>query len=99
MESQGRGTSKGTPITMITPRLFNTFSFFCHPGLVKRDLFQPMDSLGIFEVEDPNIGRVKSQYTSIVRDVERKVIVQGLVYQNILVEGRIFYRPEEEQMF
>jgi len=58
-----------------------------------------MDSLGIFEVEDPNIGRVKSQYTSIVRDVERKVIVQGLVYQNILVEGRIFYRPEEEQMF
>ena len=37
--------SQGTPFAM-TPRPFHTFSFFCHPGLVKRDFFQPMDSLG-----------------------------------------------------
>ena len=42
----GRGTSRGTPFTMIHLRLFHTFSFFCHPGLVKRNFFQPMESLG-----------------------------------------------------
>ena len=42
----GLGTSRGTPLTMISQRLFHMFSFFCHPGLVKRDFFQPMDSLG-----------------------------------------------------
>ena len=42
----GRGTSRGTSFTMIAPRLFHIMSFFGHPGLVKRDLFQPMDSLG-----------------------------------------------------
>ena len=41
----GHGTSRGTPFTMIPPRLFHTFSFFCHLGVVKRDFFQPMDSL------------------------------------------------------
>ena len=29
-----------------TPKVFHTFSFFGHPRLVKRDLFQPIDSLG-----------------------------------------------------
>ena len=43
----GCGTSRGTPFTMIPSRLFHTFSFFRNPiRLVKRDLFQPMDSLG-----------------------------------------------------
>ena len=42
----GRRTSQGTPFTMIPPRLFHTFSFFRHPGLVKRDFFWPMESLG-----------------------------------------------------
>ena len=28
------GTSRGTPFTMIHPRLFHRFSFFSHPGLV-----------------------------------------------------------------
>ena len=37
---------QGTPFTMIHPMLFHTFSFFCHPRLVKRDFFQPMKSLG-----------------------------------------------------
>ena len=35
-----------TSFTMRSPRLFHTFSFFCPPGLVKRDFVQPMDSLG-----------------------------------------------------
>ena len=48
----GRGTSRGTPFTMIPPRLFHTFSFFCHPGLVKRDFFQPMESIGSIMVND-----------------------------------------------
>ena len=42
----GRGTSRETPLTMINPRLFHTFSFFHHTGLVKRNFFQPMDILG-----------------------------------------------------
>ena len=33
----GRGTSRGTPFTTIHPRLFHTFSFFRHPGPVRRD--------------------------------------------------------------
>ena len=41
-----RGTSRGTPFTMIHPRLFHTFSFFRHPGLVKRYFFFPIWSLG-----------------------------------------------------
>ena len=45
----GQGNSRGTQFTMINPRLFHTFSFFRHPGLVKSDFFQPlslaMDSL------------------------------------------------------
>ena len=43
MECLGR--SQGTPFTMIPPRLFHIMSFFRHPGLVKRDFFQPMDWL------------------------------------------------------
>ena len=43
----GLGTSQGTPFTMIPTRLFQTFSFFHHPGLVKRDFFKPMVSLGV----------------------------------------------------
>ena len=31
--------------TMIHPKLFHTFLFFCHPGLVKSNFVQPMDSL------------------------------------------------------
>ena len=33
----GRGTSRGTAFTTIHPRLFHTFSFFLHPGPVRRD--------------------------------------------------------------
>ena len=33
----GQGSSRGTPFVMIQPRLFHTFSFFCHTGPVKRD--------------------------------------------------------------
>ena len=33
----GQGSFRGTPFTMIHPRLFNIFSFFCHPEPVKRD--------------------------------------------------------------
>ena len=33
-EGFGHGTSRGTPITMIPPRLFHIMSFFWHPGLV-----------------------------------------------------------------
>ena len=33
----GRGTSRGTAFTTIHPRLFHTFSFFRHPGPVRRD--------------------------------------------------------------
>ena len=36
-KAKTRGTSQGTPFTMIHPRLFHTFTFFCHPGPVKRD--------------------------------------------------------------
>ena len=53
-----RPKPKGTPFPMISPRLFHTFSFFCHLGLVKRDFFLPMASLGT------NIGRLKYRYTS-----------------------------------
>ena len=42
----GRGTSQGSPFTIIPSGLYDTFSFFCHLGLVKTDFFQPMDSLG-----------------------------------------------------
>ena len=35
----GRGTSRGTPLAMIPPRLFHIMSFFWLPGLVKRDFF------------------------------------------------------------
>ena len=41
----GCGTSRGTQFTIIPPRLFNIMSFFWHPGLVKRDFFQPMDCI------------------------------------------------------
>ena len=62
----GSGTSQETPFTMIPPRLFHTFSFFRHPGLVKRDFFQPEGvSWSMFVAEGTNIGRVKSQYTSL----------------------------------
>ena len=33
------GLSKGLNFTMIHPRLFHTFSFYRHPGLVRRDFF------------------------------------------------------------
>ena len=42
----GRGTSQGTPFTMIPQRLFHIMSFMLHPGLVKRDFIQTMDGLG-----------------------------------------------------
>ena len=46
-----RGTSPGTPFTLIPSRLLHIMSFFRHPRLVDRDLFQPMDWLvGIFMV-------------------------------------------------
>ena len=33
------GLPRGTPCTMIHPRLFHTLSFFRHLGLVKSDFF------------------------------------------------------------
>ena len=52
-EGFGRGTSRGTPFTMIPPRLFHIISFFQLPGLVKRDIFHwrqtqhvPRESIG-----------------------------------------------------
>ena len=38
----GHGTSQGHTFTIIPPRFFHTKSFFRHPGLIKRDLFQPI---------------------------------------------------------
>ena len=38
----GRGTSQGTPLTMIPSWLFHIMSFLQHPGLIKRYFFQPM---------------------------------------------------------
>ena len=32
-----KGFGQRTPFVMIQPRLFHTFSFFCHTGPVKRD--------------------------------------------------------------
>ena len=34
-----QGTSRGTPFIMKHPRLYHTFSFFRHPGPVKRNSF------------------------------------------------------------
>ena len=68
----GRETSRGTPFTMMPLRLFHTFLFFCHPELVKRDFFWPMDSLGSIMV---NIQGMDFQYwlnhNILVRHVER----------------------------
>ena len=33
------GLLRGTPFTILHPRLFQIMSFFGHPGLVKRDIF------------------------------------------------------------
>ena len=66
---QAVGLTQGTPFTMIHPRLFHTFSFFCHPGPEKRDFFQPMVSLGtplvIMQGMDFYIGRVRSQFAGL----------------------------------
>ena len=42
----GKGTSQGTSFTMTHRRLSNTFLFFLHPRLVKREFFKSMESLG-----------------------------------------------------
>ena len=46
----GSVNSRGTQFTMIPQRLFHISSFFCHPGLVERDFFKPMESLGTIVV-------------------------------------------------
>ena len=58
----GRGTSRGTPFTIIPQRLFHIMSFFRLPGLVKRDFFHwrqtkpvPRESIG--------------QYTGLVQGI------------------------------
>ena len=60
----GRGTSRGTPFTIIPPRLINTFSFF----------IQPMDSLGT-ELENGEDMKpyilVELNPNILGRDVER----------------------------
>ena len=73
---------RGTPFTMIHARLFHTFSFLCHPGLVKRDLFQPMESLGTplenGEGMKPSPS-IELNHNMLVRDVERmKTVVLGM---------------------
>ena len=80
----GRGTSRGTPFTMIHPRLFQTFSFFRHPGLVKRDFFFqwcPRDTIGKWRGhEAPPL--VELNPNMLVRDVER--MYSGILYSKIL---------------
>ena len=65
--------------TMIPPRHFHTMSFFRHPGLVRRDFFEPMDSLGSIMVNiqgmKPNIW-LELNTNILVRDVEGMYIVQ-----------------------
>ena len=73
----GRGTSQGNPFTMIHPRLFHTFLFFCHPGLVKRDFFHwrqiqplPREYHGqCYSAEEQTL--VEFNPHILVRDVER----------------------------
>ena len=77
----GRGTSQGTLFTMIHPRLFHTFSFFCHPGPVKRDVLHCQQT-------QPDPREYHTQYyvvevqtlvelnpNVLVRDVERMAIL------------------------
>ena len=59
---------------MINPRLFHTFLFFCRPGLVKRDFFQPMESLGTPLENGEGLKPsplVELNPNMLVRDVER----------------------------
>ena len=73
----GLGTSRGTPFTMIHPRLFHTFSLFCHPGRVKRDLFHwrqtqpvPRESIGHYTGLGQGI-LLELNPNILVRDEER----------------------------
>ena len=50
-EGFGRRTSQGTPFTMILANLFHTLSFLSHPGLVKRDFFQPLHYADLGDVQ------------------------------------------------
>ena len=68
-EGFGRGTLQGIAFTMIHPRLFHTFSFFYHPGLVKRvfSFFNgvPRDTTGQGRGHEARtIGRGKSHSIS-----------------------------------
>ena len=66
-EGFGRGTSRGTPFSMIPPKLFHTFSFFCHPALVKRDFFQPMDALGsiMVNIQGMDFPKIPKKYHQV----------------------------------
>ena len=73
----GRGTSRGTPFTMIPPRLFHIMSFFRLPGLVKRDFFHwrqtqpvPRESIGHYTGLGQGI-LLELNPNILVRDEER----------------------------
>ena len=66
--------------TFYTQSLSTHFHSFCHPGLVKRDLFRPMESLGT-PLEDgkgmkPSL-LVELNPNILVRDVERMYTLSG----------------------
>ena len=63
----GRGTSLGTPFTMIHPRLFHIFSFFRQTRPVKTDFLhcrQTQHASREYHTQYYIVGRVKSQVTA-----------------------------------
>ena len=76
-EGFGHGTSRGTPFTMIHPRLFHKFSLFCHHGPVKRYLlhFQLTQPVPMEHHKQYYMAEVKSLVKLfpyiLARDVER----------------------------
>ena len=73
----GQGSSQGNTFTMIPPSLFHTFSFFCHPGPVKRDFLHCRQTQSVpgayhtqFYVVEVQTS-VELNPNILVRDVER----------------------------
>ena len=66
MVGSPKAKTRGTPFTMIHPRIFHTFSFFSPPGLVRKDFFYngvPRYTTGKWRGHEAlSIGRIKSQY-------------------------------------
>ena len=90
------GLPQGTPFTMIHPKLFHTFSFFCHPGLPSKEGFlslaaNPTSPQGVLwsicRAWISNIGRGKSQYTGpgCRKNVECPRICSGPALQKVSI--------------